>query len=186
MEDSEIVRLFWDRNENAISAAAKKHGKRCRSIAENILHNREDAEDCVNDTYLKIWDLIPPNSPQVLGAFMCKIAKHTAINMLKARNREKRGGGNIPLAFEELEDCIPDKSNIENAYERQELIRKVNDFLETLPLENRRVFILRYWYCCELSEIADRFGTRKNTISVMLNRTRRKLRDYLEKEGYEI
>lgn len=186
MDDSEIVRLFWDRNENAISAAAKKHGKRCRSIAENILRNREDAEECVNDTYLKIWNLIPPNSPQVLGAFMCKIAKHTAIDMLKARHAQKRGNGDIPLAFEELEDCISDKSNIESTYERRELIEKINDFLRTLPLENRRVFILRYWYCCELSEIAERFGTRKNTISVMLNRTRQKLCEYLEKEGYEL
>lgn len=186
MDDSEIVRLFWDRNESAVSAAAKKHGKRCRSIAENILHNREDAEDCVNEAYLKIWNLIPPNSPQVLGAFMSKIVKYTAIDMLKTRHADKRENGDIPLAFEELEDCISDKSDIESAYERQELIDKINDFLRTIPIENRRVFILRYWYCCELSEIAKRFGTRKNTISVMLNRTRKKLREYLEKEGYEL
>ncbi len=186
MDDSEIVQLFWDRNESAISAAAKKHGKRCRSIAENILNNREDAEDCVNDAYFKIWNLIPPNRPQVLGAFISKIVKNTAIDMLKARYAEKRGKGDIPLAIEELEECISDKSNIEGTYERRELIEKINDFLRMIPIENRRVFILRYWYCCELSEIAKRFGVRKNTISVMLNRTRKKLREFLEKEGYEL
>lgn len=186
MDDSEIVRLFWDRNESAISAAAKKHGKRCRSIAENILGNREDAEECVNDVYLKLWNMIPPNRPQVLGAFISKIVKYTAIDMLKARHADKRGNGDIPLAFEELEDCISDKSNIETTYERQELIEKINDFLRMIPIENRRVFILRYWYCCELSEIAKRFGVRKNTISVMLNRTRKRLREFLEEEGYEL
>lgn len=186
MEDSEIVDLFMNRDESAISAAAKKHGKRCRMIAENILRNREDAEECVNDSYLKIWHLIPPNAPQVLGTFMGKIVKNTAIDMLKARNADKRGNGDIPLAFEELQDCVSDKSNIEKTYERRELLEKINDFLRELPLEYRRVFILRYWYCCELSEIADRFATRKNTISVMLNRTRKKLRDYLEQEGYDL
>lgn len=186
MEDSEIVQLFWDRKEAALSAVEKKHGKRCIAVAENILNSREDAEDCVNESYLKLWNLIPPNRPQVLGSFLCKIVRYTAITMLRARNTHKRGGGKISLVFEELEECIPDRGSVEGAYESKEIISRVNYFLRQIPEESRRIFVLRYWYCCELSEIAGRFGMRKNTVSVILNRTRKRLREYLEKEGYEL
>lgn len=186
MDDSEIVRLFRDRNETALSVTEKKHGKRCMTVANNILKNREDAEDCVNDAYLKLWELIPPHCPKVLGTFLCRIVRNTAINMLKAKKAEKRGSGTAAAAFEELEECIPDISSVERTYESRELLAAVNSFLRQIPVENRRIFVLRYWYCCELSEIAERFGTRKNTVSVILNRTRSRLRKYLEEEGYEL
>lgn len=185
MDDSNIVQLFWDRNEAALSATEKKHGKRCRTVAENILNNREDAEECVNDAYLKLWELIPPNRPQVLGTFLCKLVRYTAIDMLRAKHRSKRGSGKIAVAFDELEECIPDKYSVENTYESKEIISEIEEFLKTIPIENRRIFILRYWYCCDLSEIAERFGTRKNTVSVILNRTRKRLREYLERKGFE-
>lgn len=186
MDDSEIVQLFWDRNETALSVTEKKHGKRCRTVAENILKNREDAEDCVNDAYLKLWELIPPHRPEALGAFLCKIVRYTAINVLKAKTAHKRGSGTAALAFEELEECIPDQSSVERTYESKELLAAVNSFLRQIPVENRRMFVLRYWYCCELSEIAKRFGVRKNTVSVILNRTRGRLKKYLEEEGFEL
>lgn len=186
MDDSEIVQLFRDRNETALSVTEKKHGKRCLTVANNILKNREDAEDCVNDAYLKLWELIPPHCPQILGTFLCRIVRNTAINMLKAKNAGKRGSGTAAAAFEELEECIPDISSVERTYENRELLAAVNSFLRQIPIENRRIFVLRYWYCCELSEIAERFGTRKNTVSVILNRTRGRLRKFLEKEGYEL
>lgn len=186
MEDNSIVQLFLERNEAAISATEKSHGKRCRRIAENILGNREDAEECVNEAYMKLWESIPPHSPEILGAFLGKIVRCTAINMLKSRNAEKRGNGNLPLVFDELEDCIPDMSRVEDALEGKEIAAAINSFLRQCPDENRRIFVLRYWYCCELPEIAKRLGIRKNTVSVILNRTRKKLREYLEKEGYSI
>lgn len=185
MDDSSIVQLFWDRNEAALSATEKKHGKRILTVAENILNNREDAEECVNGAYLKLWELIPPNRPQVLGTFLCKLVRYTAIDMLRAKHRRKRGNGNAAIAFEELEECIPDKYSVEGTYERKEIISQINDFLITIPIENRRIFILRYWYCCELSEISERFGMRKNTVSVILNRTRKRLREYLERKGFQ-
>lgn len=186
MDDNEIVQLFRDRNEAALSAMEKKHGRRCRTVAENILNNREDAEECVNEAYMKLWELIPPHCPEALGAFLCRIVRNTAINVLKAKNTEKRGKGTAAVAFEELEECIPDKSSVEHIYENKELLAAVNRFLRQTSIESRRIFVLRYWYCCDLSEIAERFGTRKNTVSVILNRTRKRLRKYLEEEGYEL
>lgn len=186
MEDKEIVQLFWDRNEAALSVTEKKHGRRCITVARNILNNQEDAEDCVNEAYLKLWELIPPHRPEVLGTFLCRIVRNTALNILKSKNADKRGGGTAAFVFEELEECIPDKNSVEHIYESKELLAAVNRFLRQTSIESRRIFVLRYWYCCELSEIAERFGTRKNTISVILNRTRKRLREYLEQEGYEL
>ena len=184
MEDHEIVRLFLERDERALSETEKKHGKRCRVIAENILNDREDAADCLNDAYFKVWNLIPPERPKFLGAFVSSIVKYTAIDMLKAKRAQKRGGGEIMQAIEELEDMVSDNSDVERTYENREIIEKINDFLEGIPFEHRKIFVLRYWYCCEIPDIAKRFGLRKNTVSVMLNRTRKRLREYLEKEGY--
>lgn len=186
MDDNEIVKLFEDRNESAISETEKKHGKRCRTIARNILNRAEDAEDCVNDAYLKLWNMIPPERPGFLGAFLSRIVKYTAIDMLKAYNAQKRGGGEIMIAMEELEDCVSDETDVERTFENKEIIEKINMFLRQIPTESRRMFILRYWYCCELSEIAERFGMRKNTVSVTLNRTRKKLGEYLRREGYDL
>lgn len=186
MDDSEIVQLFWDRNETALSATERKHGNRCRSVAENILGSRQDAEDCVNDSYLKLWELIPPNRPRVLGAFLCRIVRNTAIDMLKARLAGKRGSGKTALMFDELEEIVSDKSSVEDTYEGKVLLERIEDFLKLEPVRERRIFILRYWYGCGLSEIAKRYGARKNTVSVILNRTRKRLKEYLEKEGYDI
>ena len=186
MDDNEIVRLFWERDEAALEETEKKHGKRCRIIAVNILNNREDAGDCLNDSYFKVWNLIPSERPNFFGAFISSIVKHTAIDMLKAKLAGKRGGGDLTLIIDELEEVIPDNSNIERTFENKEIIEKINEFLEELPSESRRIFVLRYWYCCEIPEIAERFGIRKNTVSVILNRTRKRLRDYLKKRGYEI
>lgn len=186
MDDSKIVQLFWDRNETALSATEKKHGNRCRSVAENILGSRVDAEDCVNDSYLKLWEQIPPNRPRLLGAYLCRIVRNTAIDMLKGKLADKRGNGKSALVFDELEEIIPDKSTVERTYESKELLARIEDFLKLEPVRERRIFILRYWYGCGVSEIAKRYGARKNTVSVILNRTRKKLKEYLEKEGYDI
>ncbi len=186
MNDNEIVQLFWERNEAALTETDKKHGKRCLIIAENILNNREDAADCVNDSYFKVWNLIPPKRPNFFGAFLSSVVKHTAIDFLKAKTAGKRGGGEMTLVLDELEDVISDNSSIERNFENKEVIGKINDFLKELPEKNRRMFVLRYWYCCDIPEIASRLETRKNTVSVILNRTRKQLREYLKKGGYEL
>lgn len=186
MDDSEIVGLFWDRNETALSATERKHGNRCRKVAENILGSRQDAEDCVNDAYLKLWELIPPNRPKVLGTYLCKLVRNTAIDMLKGKYADKRGRGRAALVFDELAEMIPDKSSVEDTYEGKALLESIEEFLKLEPVRERRIFILRYWYGCRVSEIAKHFGARKNTISVILNRTRERLKKHLEKEGYDL
>ncbi len=186
MNDIEIVQLFWERNEAALTETDRKHGRRCRTIAESILNNSEDAADCVNDSYFKVWNLIPPERPTFFGAFLSSIVKHTAIDFLKEKTAVKRGGGEIPLVIEELEDVISDSSDIERNFENREIIGKINDFLDSLPSKSRRMFVLRYWYCCNIPEIAGHLGMRKNTVSVTLNRLRKQLREYLKKGGYEL
>lgn len=186
MDDNEIVQLFWERNEAALVETEKKHGKRCRFIAENILNNREDAGECLNDSYFKVWNLIPPERPRFLGAFVAAVVKHTALDMIKAKTAGKRGGGEAALVIDELADVVPDKTDVERSFESREIIGKINDFLAELPSDKRRMFVLRYWYCCEIPEIAGRLGMRKNTVSVTLNRLRKQLREYLRKEGYEL
>lgn len=186
MNDSDIVRLFFERNESALAAAEKKFGERCRFLASNILGNRVDAEDCVNDAYLKLWELIPPNRPKVLGAFLSRLVRNTAVDMLRTRLADKRGRGSSEAVFEELAEIIPDSSNVENTYENKALLASIEDFLKAEPARERRIFILRYWYGCKVSEIAKRFGARRNTVSVILNRTRTRLKEHLEKEGYEL
>lgn len=185
LTDSEIVQALFDRKEEIFTEVEKRYGKRCLATAENILNNREDAKECVNDAYMKLWNLIPPNRPQILGTYLCKLVKYTAIDMLKSRLAYKRGGGAFSLVLDELSECIPDKINVERAAESRETIEKINKFLRESPEESRRIFILRYWYCCEISDIAKRLGMRKNHVSVILSRTRSRLREYLEKEGLE-
>lgn len=186
MNDSDIVRLFLERDETALAAVERKFGERCRFVAANILGSRTDAEDCVNDAYLKLWELIPPNRPKVLGSYLCRLVRNTAVDMLRTRLADKRGRGTAAVVFEELAEIIPDKNDVENTYESKALLASIEDFLNQEPARERRIFILRYWYGCAVSEIAKRYGARKNTVSVILSRTRKRLREHLEKEGYEI
>ena len=141
MDDSEIVQLFLDRNETALSVTEKKHGKRCMTVANNILKNREDAEECVNDAYLKLWELIPPHRPEALGAFLCRIVRNTAVNLLRARNAGKRGSGTAAAVFDELEECIPDSVSVENTYENRELLEAPNAGYVTVAIYFRRIYL---------------------------------------------
>ena len=186
MEDSNIIALYWERDESAIAETALKYGNYCNKIAENILHNRQDAEECVNTAYLKAWEKIPPEKPNILSAFLAKITRSTALDTYRRLHAEKRGGGEMPLIYDELEDCVSDKSNPQGSAERNEIIKAVNKFLSGLPKKNRMIFVSRYCCCESLSELALRFGMSENNLSVNLSRTRKKLRDYLEKEGFEL
>ena len=183
MEDETIIELFWNRSESAISETAQKYGNYCYSIAYNILTNSEDAEESVSDTYMAAWKAMPPRRPSILASFLGKITRHLSIDRWRSRNRYKRGGGEIVLALEELEDCIADSQTVEMALERKQLAVVFNRFLDSLPETERRVFLCRYWYLDPIADIAGYYGFSVSKVTSMLHRTRKKLRTTLEKEG---
>lgn len=184
MNDSEIVELFFSRDEKAISAANAKYGKYCAAVAMNILKNREDSEECVNDALLKAWNSIPPEKPRNLAGFLAKITKNISLNRYNCVHAGKRGGGEIPLIYDELSECIPDSTDVERSFEQSELIDAVKEFLRTLPERKRDLFLLRYWYCLSVSEAARRVGISDNNAAVTLQRTRNKILKYLRKRGF--
>lgn len=184
MDDSEIVRLFSERSEDAIAAAQTKYNNYCYKIALNILGSHEDAEECVNDALLGAWDLIPPHKPKTLSTFLGKITRNLAINRYRQGLAEKRGSGDAGAAFDELSEIISSGSDVESEAERNELLREINAFLKKLPERKRNIFVCRYWYCESIREIADEFSLSESNVSVILNRTRQKLREYLRKRGY--
>jgi RNA polymerase sigma-70 factor (ECF subfamily) len=185
MDDAKIVQLYFDRNEQAIPATADKYGNYCTSIAKNILGNHEDAEECVNDTYLNTWNAIPPHRPKMLSTFLGKIVRNLAFNRYKHNTADKRGGGEITAVLDELAGCVSD-NEVEHAYEHKELVAAINDFLGSLPAEKRNIFVCRYWYTDSISDIAVRFDMTYSAVSMTLNRLRTKLHDYLIERGYEL
>ena len=184
MDDQSIVALYWDRSEQAIAETDRKYGAYCYSIAYHALANSEDAEESVSDTYMAAWNQLPPHRPSILATFLGKITRRISINRWKAKNTAKRGGGQITLTLEELDDCVDGKQNIERAYESHELVWAFNRFLETLPETERDVFLRRYWFFDSIADIAESFGFTQSKVTSMLYRTRGKLRKQLEKEGF--
>ena len=183
MNDKSIVDLYFSRDEEAITQTDKKYGRYCYSIAYNILTNKEDAEESVSDTYMTAWRAIPPRRPSVLSTFLGKITRHISIDRWRERSAYKRGGGEVTLALEELEDCVAGLQNVEMEYERKELIQAYVKFLDTLPVTERRVFLCRYWYVDSVEAIAEKFGFSQSKVKTMLYRTRVKLRKQLAEEG---
>ena len=183
MEDARIVDLYWARSETAIDETSAKYGKYCYAIAHNILANAEDADESVNDTYLAAWNSIPPQRPSVLSSFLGKITRRISIDKWRTRNAEKRGGGEIILALDELSDCVPSSRNVEQEVEAAILGKLIDNFVMSLPITERRVFICRYWYLDPIASICHQFGFSQSKVKVMLHRTRNSLRYYLEKEG---
>ena len=185
MNDKNIVDLYFNRDEEAITQTDKKYGRYCYSIAYNILTNKEDAEESVSDTYMTAWRAIPPRRPSVLSTFLGKITRHISIDRWRERSAYKRGGGEVTLALEELEDCVAGLQNVEMEYERKELIRAYVKFLDTLPVTERRVFLCRYWYVDSVEAIAEKYGFSQSKVKTMLYRTRVKLRKQLAEEGFQ-
>lgn len=186
LDDSEIIGMLFERDEGALTELSRKYGSYCTSIANNILRNREDSEECVNDTYMKTWESIPPEKPRILSAFLAKITRNLAIDRYRRDHSKKRGGDDMELIFEELEECVSDGSSVEATAERREILAAVNRFLGKLSAKNRIMFVSRYCYCESVHDIAARFGVKENNVSVSLNRTRAQLREYMRKEGYEL
>lgn len=183
MDDSSIVLLLWNRSETALKELAAKYGRFCHKIALNILGVPEDAEECVNDTYLSVWNSIPPHRPSVLPPYIGRIAKNHALNLYNKKHAEKRGGSNLPLVFEELDEVVAGSESADSELYRQEMIAAINDFLGSLPEEKRKIFVRRYWYSDSVKDIAARMQMTENNVSVSLNRMRNQLRTKLLEGG---
>ncbi len=181
MTDYEIVKLYFDRSEQAIVETDRAYGRYCRYISFEILRDNEDCEEIVNDTYLKTWESIPPKNPPSLKNFLGKIVRHLSINRLERNNAQKRGGGQLELVLEELQGCIPSRDDGEEDSAR--IREAINAFLRSLPGDKRRIFIRRYWYMSPISEIAEELGVSEGKVKMILSRLRRELRKTLEKEG---
>lgn len=186
MEDARIVQLYWDRNEQAIPATAEKYGSYCTSIARNILSSREDAEECVNDTYLSAWNAMPPHRPDILSAFLGKLTRNLSFNRYKHNRADKRGGGELPLVLEELSELVSGRDDVEQELDSRELIKAIDTFLDTQSAEKRSLFIGRYWYSDSISQLAARYGMKEGAVSMSLSRLRFQLHNYLLKRGFEL
>jgi RNA polymerase sigma factor (sigma-70 family) len=186
MEDSKIIDLYWERSESAIAETSNKYGRYCYSISHNILHNDEDAEECVNDTYLRAWSAMPPNRPNRLSVFLGKITRNLSLNRYKRFTAEKRGFGEMPLALSELNDSIPASSDSEQAMGELLLVEALNSFLAELPRKKRIIFVQRYWYLMPIRELAGLHGNSESQTKSLLFRVRNELKTYLEKEGVTI
>lgn len=186
MEDKEIIGLYLDRNEQAIAATSEKYGSYCKSISMNILKNDEDAEECVNDTYMKTWNAIPPQIPLIFSAFLGKIVRNISFNRYRQNNSQKRGGSEMPLILDELGEIVSDKESVESELDNKELLQTINAFLGSISDYKRGIFIRRYWYSDKVSDIAQRYNKSENSVSVELNRIRKNLREHLLKRGYEL
>ena len=186
MDDEKIVQLYWDRSELAITATADKYGSYCVSIAKNILGNKEDAEECVNDAYLNAWNSMPPHRPSILSTFLGKITRNLSFNKYKSNTANKRGGGETALVLDEIAELVSGPDNVEREIHHKELLKAIDTFLDRLPSDKRSIFVRRYWYFDSISDISSRFGMTENNVSVTLNRLRLKLHNDLLKGGFEL
>ena len=180
MDDKQIIRLFFERSEQAITELSRKYGALCFQIADNILDDPQDAEECVNDAWLGAWNSIPPQRPDPLRAYICRIVRNRSLKKLRANTAIKRGS-QFEVSLSELEDCISANS-LDEQLAAGELSAQINAFLAALRRDDRVMFVRRYWFAQPLSEIADAFGTTENNVSVRLGRIRRKLHTYLERK----
>ena len=186
MEEKEIIELYFSRSERAIRETEKKYGRFCHSIAYNILKSHPDSEECVNDTYWQTWNAIPPKRPDRLAAFLGKITRNLALKRYARNAAQKRGGGQVEYVLEELSECIPDHSTVEQRLNERLLVDCLNSFLVQLPAENRKIFLRRYWAMCSVKEIAAAHHMTESKVKMLLLRTRGKLRSFLEEEGIEV
>lgn len=183
MDDGKIIDLYWARQESAIMETDKKYGNYCRSISLHILKNMEDTEECVNDTWLRAWDTIPPKRPDFLGAFLGKITRNLSISRYRMTHAQKRGSGEVDLLLMELEECLPSAKSVEEEIEGKQTAAAINEFLFMVDEESRNIFVRRYFYVDSIKEIADRFDISESKVKSQLFRLRNRLKDHLEKEG---
>lgn len=186
MEDEAIVKLYFDRDEQALAETDKKYGGYCFSLAHSILHNDEDAEETVSDTYYKAWKTIPPKKPHVFKMFLAKITRNLAFSRWRQYTADKRGGGEMALVLEELAGCVAAPGSVEDRMNARDLVFTIRGFLNTLPSREQDIFLRRYFFVEESETIAKRYGMKTATVQRTLSRTRQKLKTYLTQEGYAV
>lgn len=185
MEDSEIIELFWRRSQQAIVETDGKYGGRLQSLSMNILHDREDAEECVNDTYHATWNTLPPERPNYFFAYLAKLARNFSFGKYDYYHAKKRNVTVVELS-DEIENCIPSPDDFEQKMDSEEIGRVISEFLYMQSVEMRAVFVRRYWYMESIKEISRIFQISESKVKSILFRMRNKLRDYLEKEGVDL
>lgn len=185
MEDSRIIELFFERSDNAIDELSKKYGGICLNVAMNILHNYQDAEECVNDSYLGVWNTIPPQRPNYLLGFVCRIVRNISITRYK-RNAAVKRKGNYDLCVEEWKDYIASTKTVEDELSEEELSVYIDEFLDSLSKMNRMIFVRRFWYLDSYEDIARVSGLNEGAVRTRLSRTKAGLKKYLEKKGVVI
>ena len=183
MRDDEIVKLFWERNEQALTESRDQYAQYCLYIAGNVLHDRQDSEECLNDVLLQAWKSIPPERPMNLKTYLGKLTRNAAVDCLRKKCAAKRIPAGMMTPLDELEEVVGD-SDVESSIQAEELSHLISLFLRSVREEERNVFLRRYWYYDSVKEIQDRYGFGKSKVLVMLKRTRDKLAKYLKKEGY--
>ena len=186
MDDLQIIQLFWERSQDALEEVQRKYGQYCFSIANNVLSDASDSEECVNDCLLRAWNSIPPARPDSLRAFLGKIVRNLALDRVNYRNAEKRGGGQAAMVLDELSECMGGGEEPEKALEASETAQAINRFLEGLEPMRRKVFVRRYWYLDPVADIAEMYGLKTASVKTMLFRLRGELAAHLKKEGIEI
>ena len=186
MDDEKIIELYFVRSEDAITETDRKYGDCCRSTAYDILGSREDSEECTNDTYMKVWNVIPPQRPAKLGSFVLRILRNLAIDMFKSRKTAKNGSGYSAVSFDEIAEFLPLAETVESTADRNAVLKAIERFLLTLPKDKRVMFVRRYFYCSKYGDIAKDLHTTEGNVTVTLRRVREKLRKFLENEGIEI
>lgn len=186
MDDKEIIELFFARDESAIEAASRQYGAYCASIARHILDDPGAAEECVNDAWLKCWQSIPPQRPQSLKGFAGRVVRNLALSVLRAETAQKRGGGQVQLALDELSEVVSGGGTPEDALDREAFRAALDGFLAALPERDRNLFLRRYWYLDSVEELAKRFRMSRTHVTTTLHRLRGKLRVHLRQEGFEL
>ena len=184
MTDTELLALYEARDERALTVTKSQFGRMCMNIANQILRNTLDAEECVSDALLQTWNAIPPERPKNFAAYLSTVTRNAALTRFRKENREKRGGGTVPLILDELSECIRDNENVESEYDRRALRESIQQFLDTLSADARTVFVRRYISMYDIKDIAEEYEMSESKVKVSLMRTREKLRKYLKKEGF--
>lgn len=182
IDDKRIIELFFERSEEAIQELGNKYGKFCHRLSYNIVNNRQDAEECVNDAYLGAWNAIPPEKPDPLLTYLCKIVRNISLKMYYRKGAAKRSS-TYTIAMEEIEACIASPNTVETEFEARELARIIESFLDTLTVENRVIFMRRYWFSDSCKDIAEFVGLTEKNITVRLTRIRKKMKKYLTEKG---
>ena len=186
MDDQKIIELYFKRDERAVIETEDKYGGYCFAIANNILANTQDSEECVNDTWSRAWNSIPPENPNCFKLFLARITRNLALDKIKVKTRQKRGGGEAALIFDEISELISDGETVEKELERKEFMNTVNGFLRNIPQRERGIFISRYFFGESIEIISKKYRITKSNTEKLLSRTRIKLRELLKKEGYTV